>query len=68
MDKATNSPPKRRRHGRGLGRQIIVRMHPPMVEQLDRWAAQHGCSWHGMLSRPEAIRRLVAKALTPSPR
>jgi hypothetical protein len=52
----------------GKGKTIGVRMHVSQIKQLDAWARQHGAIWHGELSRPEAVRRLIAAALTPPPR
>ncbi len=43
----------------GTGEQVIVRLHEPMLGMIDRWAAGQDDA----LSRPEAIRRLLALAL-----
>jgi hypothetical protein len=43
----------------GQGTPIVTRLHPPQLEQLDAWIAKQD----DKPSRPEAIRRLLAKAL-----
>lgn len=45
----------------GVGRQIVVRMQPPLLRRLDgeirrRWP-------NGVVSRPEAVRRLLDRAI-----
>jgi hypothetical protein len=44
----------------GIGPLIGVRLYPDMQAQLDAWIAKQG----DKPSRPEAIRRLLAKALS----
>ena len=44
----------------GPGLQLLVRMHKPQIEALDRWIRDSG------ISRPEAIRQLVNHALKGS--
>jgi hypothetical protein len=39
----------------GPGQPQVVRMHDEQLEAIDAWIAEHG----EMISRPEAIRRLV---------
>jgi hypothetical protein len=41
----------------GKGEMIGVRLHPPLLTQLENWAAKAG------VSAPEAIRRLVSQSL-----
>jgi hypothetical protein len=48
----------------GQGIQIQVRVQPNKLAQLDRWIAAQA----GQLSRPEAIRRTVERALAHSSR
>jgi hypothetical protein len=48
----------------GQGIQIQVRVQPNKLAQLDRWIAAQT----GQLSRPEAIRRIVERALAHSSR
>jgi hypothetical protein len=43
----------------GKGTQIVTRMQPDQLLRLDAWIAEQD----GELSRPEAVRRLVDKAL-----
>lgn len=43
----------------GAGSPMVVRMHTPMLKDLDAWIAAQ----EGTVSRPEAIRRLVGRAL-----
>jgi hypothetical protein len=43
----------------GKGTPIVTRLHPPQLDQLDAWIAKQDDA----PSRPEAIRRLLAKAL-----
>jgi hypothetical protein len=45
----------------GIGLQIVVRMHPPMLKRLDReidrrWKRED-------VTRPEAVRRLLDRAM-----
>ncbi|MDP2359064.1 MAG: hypothetical protein Q8M31_23805 [Beijerinckiaceae bacterium] len=44
----------------GKGQQIVVRVHPPLLDPLDAWIANQPTP---QPSRPEAIRRLLARAL-----
>jgi hypothetical protein len=50
-------PKKRGRPATGKDPLIGVRIRPPLVVQIDQWAADN------QLSRSEAIRRLIEKAL-----
>ena len=43
----------------GQGTPVVTRLHPPQLAQLDAWIAKQDDA----PSRPEAIRRLLAKAL-----
>lgn len=58
--------PKKRRGPAptGKGTQIQVRIQPDKLAQLDRWIADQ----RDELSRPEAIRRIVERALAHSSR
>ena len=47
----------------GKGEPILVRLQPVPLAELDSWIARQ----HDHPSRPEAIRRLVERALTGSP-
>jgi len=54
--------PKKRRPGRpatGIGPIIALRLYPQQAAQLDDWITKQDDA----PSRPEAIRRLLAKAL-----
>jgi len=42
----------------GTGTFVGVRVHEPMLSEIDKWAMRNGG-----LSRPEAIRRIVEQAL-----
>jgi metal-responsive CopG/Arc/MetJ family transcriptional regulator len=54
-------PPKKRGPPpTGKGTQIQVRIQPALLAELDAWTAKHG-----ILTRPEAIRRLVEMGLKP---
>lgn len=44
----------------GKGQQVVVRLHPPLMKPLDAWIAAHP---DPKPTRPEAIRRLLEKAL-----
>ena len=70
MPESTVQIPKRRvgRPAIGKGLQIIVRVRPSMLAQLDAWMLQHNVQNHGGYSRPETIRRLIERALSRSPR
>jgi hypothetical protein len=52
---------KKSRRGRpkttGPGEQVVVRLHQPILGELERWAAKSG------VTRAEAIRRLLEQAL-----
>jgi Arc/MetJ-type ribon-helix-helix transcriptional regulator len=50
-------PKKRGRPATGKDPLIGVRIRPPLVTQIDQWAADE------QVSRSEAIRRLIEKAL-----
>jgi hypothetical protein len=39
---------------------VLVRIQPPLLEDLDVWISQHDVSF----TRPQAIRRLIEIALT----
>jgi hypothetical protein len=58
---------KRETRGRkkttGPGEPVLLRLHPPLLTDLDTWIETQG----GQLSRPEAIRRLVETALAGAP-
>ena len=43
----------------GTGEAIMLRMHPPLLTDLDRWVSKQD----GKPSRPDAIRRLIERAL-----
>jgi hypothetical protein len=62
MAKATNVIRKRRTPGNPP---ILVRMQPLMLELLDAWVLHHNVKNHGGYSRPEAVRRIIAAALSP---
>jgi hypothetical protein len=47
---------------------VGVRLGAAQLEQVDAWAMQNGAIWGQTISRPLAIRKLLAKALSPSPR
>ena len=49
----------RKRRPAEPGTPIMTRLHPPQLDQLDAWIAKQDDA----PSRPEAIRRLLAKAL-----
>ena len=55
--------PRRAKKGTGTGRVVGVRLRDDLLQQVDVWAAKHR-AW----SRPEAVRRLLATALTSPPR
>jgi len=64
---AKQTVPAKKRRGpppTGKGEQIVVRMHPPQIGALDAWIAHQADE----PTRPEAIRRLVKKALAEEPR
>jgi hypothetical protein len=44
----------------GKGAPILVRIHPPLLANLDGWIVKQDAP----LTRPEAIRRLIEIALT----
>ena len=46
----------------GVGTLVGVRLHPPQLAALDAWIARQPAE----LSRPEAVRQLLAEAL-PDP-
>lgn len=43
----------------GKGRQVVVRMHDPLLAALDIFAAEH----EGEIGRPEAVRRALTDHL-----
>jgi hypothetical protein len=60
----TSKPKPKRGRGRpatGLGQQVQIRMHPPMLALIDAWIARQ----REPLSRPEAVRRMVMQAGKP---
>jgi hypothetical protein len=62
MAKTIADSGKRKRRGRpetGIGPAMGLRLYPEMERQLDAWIAKQDDA----PSRPEAIRRLLAKAL-----
>jgi hypothetical protein len=62
MAKSISDIDKKKGRGRpstGIGPIIALRLYPDMQEQLDAWIAKQDDA----PSRPEAIRRLLAKAL-----
>lgn len=62
MKKQTVVPQKKRGPpATGKGEPVVVRMHPPMLAELDEWIAKQK---HPFPSRPEAVRRLVELGLT----
>ena len=60
MAKQETVQPRKRRGPAptGKGEPVQVRIQPDLMAKLDRWIARHGVT-----SRPEAIRRLVALGL-----
>jgi hypothetical protein len=48
----------------GVGTLIGVRLHPPALAALDKWASQQG----DQPTRPEAIRRMIEQVLSTSKR
>jgi Arc/MetJ-type ribon-helix-helix transcriptional regulator len=62
MKKKTLIPRKKRGPpATGIGEPVVVRMHPPMLESLDKWIAMQQQPFP---SRPEAVRRLVELGLS----
>jgi hypothetical protein len=61
--KHASPKPKRGRPPTGLGQQTQVRLHPPMLALIDAWIAGQ----RRAISRPEAIRMMIAQAVTPKP-
>jgi hypothetical protein len=57
-----NTAKKRETRGRkkttGPGEAVMVRLHPPLLTDLDNWISNH----EDRPSRPEAIRRLLENA------
>jgi hypothetical protein len=61
MKKRTVIPRKKRGPpATGKGEPVVVRMHPPMLADLDAWIAEQKQPFP---TRPEAIRRLLERAL-----
>lgn len=57
MEKKTLTPKKRRGPApTGQGTPVVVRMHGPMLAEVDRWISDQPQPFP---SRPEAVRRLV---------
>lgn len=52
-------PKKRGRPATGKGTQVVVRCQPDLLRTLDAWIKKQP----DKVTRPEAIRRLLAKAL-----
>jgi hypothetical protein len=48
----------------GPGEPVLLRLHSPLLTDLDAWASHQ----NDAPSRPEAIRRLVERALAAEPR
>jgi hypothetical protein len=46
--------------------QVQIRLHPPQLAMIDRWAREHGATFRGRPSRPAAIRNIVMAVLTGS--
>jgi hypothetical protein len=64
MKKKTVIPRKKRGPpATGKGEPVVVRMHPPMLAELDEWIAKQKPPFP---SRPEAVRRLVETAFASS--
>lgn len=60
MTNAENDSKKSRgRPATGQGKQVVVRMHEPLISQLDKWIEAQDKK----VSRPEAVRRLLSAAL-----
>jgi len=63
MGKSIRDIPKKTRRGRpkttGRGEGIMLRLHPPLLHALGSWIANQ----EPRPSRPEAIRRLLERAL-----
>jgi hypothetical protein len=61
VNKRIKKPPAKKKIGRpkttGAGTPMVVRMHQPALDALDRWIRDSN------ISRPEAIRQLVKWAL-----
>jgi hypothetical protein len=65
MKKKTVIPQKKKRGppATGKGEPVVVRMHPPMLAEVDGWIAKQ----EPLPTRPEAIRRLVELGLKVKP-
>lgn len=46
----------------GIGQQIQVRMHEPLLKQIDEWASQNIAD-SAKRTRPEAIRQILTEFL-----
>lgn len=57
---AINDSKKRGRPATGQGTPVVVRMQPEQLAAVDNWAA----SEDDVPTRPEAVRRLVARGLS----
>lgn len=53
-----NKKPRGRPATTGTGTFVGVRVHEPMLSQIDKWAKKNGS-----LSRPEAVRQMIAAYL-----
>jgi len=64
IKKMSEAPKKKRGRpagsGRGDGDPVMVRLHPPLRDDLDRWIAAQP---DPKPTRPEAIRQLVERGL-----
>jgi metal-responsive CopG/Arc/MetJ family transcriptional regulator len=58
MAKSTRKKTRRRSYTKGNGVPIVVRMHDPLLSEVDEWIGDLP------LSRPEALRQLAHWALT----
>jgi hypothetical protein len=59
----TDNKKKRGRPATGIGPAVGLRLYPDLEQRLDAWIAKQG---EPDLGRPEAIRRLLDKALPPA--
>lgn len=46
----------------GKGKQIVVRIHPPLLAKIEKWAGEFAPGQS--LSNPEIIRRMLEEYLT----
>ena len=59
----TSVPKKRGPKPSGWGKQIQVRLHSPLLDKLDVWIAKQPLENGKLISRPEAVRRLLETTL-----